>query len=608
MERTNRGQAPRCTRRPVTLAALTIVLLLAARLDARPAAPSGWPAQERVVARVYYEDSRDIARLSDYDVWEYNNVAAGYVLVAVDGPGYAALAADGWRVAVDETATAQISTPSGGTAYFDDYRTVAELYADLDAATTAHPLLTEPLTYGQSYCLAQGGCVTPGGDALPGYPLRAIRVTNETVAGSSTVTGDSVTRGQKPVFFLMANIHAREITTPEIAMRFLDLLLDGYGADADVTWLVDHHEIWIVPTANPDGHWLVELGEQEEYGGAPFYQRKNARLANLLDGVDDCAIWPPPTNGGGEHFGVDLNRNHSFAWGGEGSSPEPCSPTFRGAAPASESEVSQLEALLRALVPDQRGPDMDDPAPDDTTGLLITLHSFSDLILWPWGHLYVDAPNKAGLKAIGDKLATFNGYRSCQAAAWDCLYAAAGATDDWAYGELGIPAYTFEIGGESDGFMPDYSIIDLNQWPENRPALLYAAKLARTPYQTIHGPDVLDLRVTAPGPLRELTALIDATTNSGRPIAAAVYSLDVPPWEAEVMPVPLSAADGAFDSPTERVVGQFATDLLTPGRHTLFIRGQDDAGNWGPVSAVFVDGPLPPATEWLFLPAVVSTQ
>ena len=70
MEHTNHGHKPRHTHRPLALAALTIVLLLAARLDARPAARPGWAGQERVVARVYYEDSRDIARLSDYDVWE----------------------------------------------------------------------------------------------------------------------------------------------------------------------------------------------------------------------------------------------------------------------------------------------------------------------------------------------------------------------------------------------------------------------------------------------------------------------------------------------------------------------------------------------------------
>lgn len=586
-------------RRLAWLAAI-LILTLAARLAARPAAPAEWGGRTHVVARVYYDHPRDIARLSGYDVWEYNNVAEGYVLVGVDAAAYEALRAGGWRVAIDEPATAQLASPAAAAVFSGDYRTVAELYTDLDAAAAAHPRLTELLTYGQSYCLAQGGCVTLGGDALPGYPLRAIRVTNEAVAGSSTITGDVVTRGQKPVFFLMANIHAREITTPELAMRFLDLLIDGYGVDADVTWLVDYHEIWIVPTANPDGHWLVELGVRPEYGGEPFYQRKNARLFNFLDEKDDCLVWPPES---GAQYGIDLNRNHSFGWGGDGSSGEPCDATFRGPGPASENETAQLEALVSALMPDQRGPAMDDPAPDDTTGLFITLHSFGDLILWPWGHLNVDAPNKADLQAIGDKLATFNGYRSCQSAAWDCLYAAAGASDDWAYGELGIPAFTFEVGGK---FMPPYSTIDSEQWPENRPALLYAAKIARTPYQTVHGPDAREVLVAGPGPIRGVSATIDATGNGNRPIAAATYTLDIPPWQDDAQPVPLAASDDAFDSPVETVLAELDSSALAPGRHILYLRGQDNAGHWGPVSAAFFTVPTALPTEWLFLPAVTS--
>jgi len=404
--------------RPVTWIAAALLLTVAVHFAARPAPSTAQAHRPTVVARIYYTDPADLSRLTDVDLWEYNNVAEGYVLAAVGGDDLDALRAAGWRVAIDEAATAHLTRRDAGPAFYNGYRSVDEIYAALDAAAAAHPELTELLTYGQSYCLGRGGCVTPGDDALAGYPLRAIRVTNEAVAGSSIISGDAVSRGEKPVFFLMAGIHAREITTSEIALRFLDLLLDGYGMDANITWLVDWHEIWIVPTANPDGHWLVELGQQPAYGGWPFMQRKNARLENGLDALDDCDVWPPDS---GTQFGVDLNRNHSFAWGGSGSSGEPCDPTFRGVAPASESEVARLEALLSALFADRRGPAMDDPAPTDTVGLLITLHSFSNLVLWPWGHLYTDAPNRADLQAIGDKLATFNGYRSCQAAAYDCL-------------------------------------------------------------------------------------------------------------------------------------------------------------------------------------------
>jgi len=585
--------------RPVTWIAAALLLTVAVHFAARPAPSTAQAHRPTVVARIYYTDPADLSRLTDVDLWEYNNVAEGYVLAAVGGDDLDALRAAGWRVAIDEAATAHLTRRDAGPAFYNGYRSVDEIYAALDAAAAAHPELTELLTYGQSYCLGRGGCVTPGDDALAGYPLRAIRVTNEAVAGSSIISGDAVSRGEKPVFFLMAGIHAREITTSEIALRFLDLLLDGYGMDANITWLVDWHEIWIVPTANPDGHWLVELGQQPAYGGWPFMQRKNARLENGLDALDDCDVWPPDS---GTQFGVDLNRNHSFAWGGSGSSGEPCDPTFRGVAPASESEVARLEALLSALFADRRGPAMDDPAPTDTVGLLITLHSFSNLVLWPWGHLYTDAPNRADLQAIGDKLATFNGYRSCQAAAFDCLYAAAGATDDWAYGELGIPAFTFEIGHE---FMPPYSMIDAVQWPGNGPALLYAATIARTPYQTIHGPDAQNVLVGGPGPVRSVSATLDATSNSGLPIAAAEYTLDVPPWQEDALPVALTATDHVFDSSVEKVVGEVDTSALPPGDHILYLRGQDSAGNWGPVSAAFVAiGPALPV-ERLFLPAVL---
>ena len=62
-------------------------------------------------------------------------------------------------------------------------------------------------------------------------------------------------------------------------MRMLDWLVDGYGVDADATWIVDHHEVWIIPSLNPDGHWIVELGTQPPYNGNPFYQRKTPTAA-----------------------------------------------------------------------------------------------------------------------------------------------------------------------------------------------------------------------------------------------------------------------------------------------------------------------------------------
>jgi carboxypeptidase T len=52
-------------------------------------------------------------------------------------------------------------------------------------------------------------------------------VTNENIAGP------------KPRFFLMGAIHAREYATAELAIRFAEQLVEGYGTDPEATWLLD---------------------------------------------------------------------------------------------------------------------------------------------------------------------------------------------------------------------------------------------------------------------------------------------------------------------------------------------------------------------------------
>ncbi len=49
------------------------------------------------------------------------------------------------------------------------------------------------------------------------------------------LTNEATGTSGKPVFFLMANIHARELITPETALTFMQYLLEHYGVDPDVT-------------------------------------------------------------------------------------------------------------------------------------------------------------------------------------------------------------------------------------------------------------------------------------------------------------------------------------------------------------------------------------
>lgn len=67
-------------------------------------------------------------------------------------------------------------------------------------------------------------------------------------------------------------------------------------------------------------------------------------------------------------------------------------------------------------------------------------------------------------------------------------YFAPGATDDWLYGTRGVPSYTFEIGPDSGpcaGFFLAYSCMAATFWPQQEPALLYAAQSAATRYGSL---------------------------------------------------------------------------------------------------------------------------
>ena len=80
-------------------------------------------------------------------------------------------------------------------------------------------------------------------------------------------------------------------------------------------------------------------------------------------------------------------------------------------------------------------------------------------------------------------------------------------------------------------------------------------------------------------------------TEPSQPIMAAEYYIDVPPWLSVPLPASFSmnASDAVFDSPVEDVTALIDVSVYSPGRHIVFIRGQDADGNWGSFSAAFMD-------------------
>ncbi|RIK37480.1 MAG: peptidase M14 [Chloroflexi bacterium] len=528
-----------------------------------------------VVAHVYFADEALLNELvGALDVWEVRygaTPADHYVVAMLSLAQVEAFRTVGLRTEIDDERTASLyqqpvfaAGQTGGIAGYPCYRTVEETYTALAALATAQPDLAQWITIGGSW-----NQLNPGnGD---GHDLRVLVLTNRTIPGP------------KPRFFLMGAIHAREMTTAELAARFAEALVNGYGHHPDATWLLDYTEVHILPITNPDGRkWAEQL----------LYWRKNT---NRNDGCSNASPFI-------SYYGVDLNRNSGFKWGQcEGqncSSTAACRDTFRGSGPASEPETQAVESYIRSLFPDQRGPDDDDPAPDDASGLLISLHSYSELVLFPWGWRATPSPNHDQLQTLGNKFGYFNGYRVCQSGAPGCIYMTDGTTDDWAYGELGVAAYTFELG---QAFFESCSVFEETIAPSNLPALWYAAKNSRRPYQTPAGPDSVEVAVAPArilsGTAITLTALADDTrhtSNSGivepsQPISAARYTIAAPSWITGVESYGMAAADGSFDGQVERVQTTVDTTGWPVGRHLLLVESQDQAGNWGAPTGVFVD-------------------
>jgi carboxypeptidase T len=439
--------------------------------------------------------------------------------------------------------TGGLSTSTRSIPSFACYRTVEETFTTAQQIVTGKPTLASWNDVGDSWkkTVGQGG-----------YDMRVLKLTN------------SATPGPKPIMFVTSAIHAREYATAELMTRFAEYLVNNYGTNADVTWMLDTQEVHLLLQTNPDGRKVAESGS---------LWRKN-------NNTNYCRS--------GSTKGADLNRNFNFEWNTGGSSANQCNETYRGPSAASEPETKTVQNYARSIFPDQRGPNLTDAAPASTSGLYLDIHSYSQLVLWSWGNRSTPAPNGTALQTLGRKFAFFNNYTPQQAIG---LYATSGTTDDFVYGDLGIPAYTFELG---TSFFEPCSSFTGTILPTNLNALMYALRVTRAPYQLPSGPEVTAVNLAG----NSLSANANDArynntngTEASQNVSTGAYYLDTPPWVAGASANAMTASDGAFNSSSEGLSATVSTAGLSSGKHTLYVRAQDSLGNWGPVSATFLTVP-----------------
>ncbi|MEU0271909.1 M14 family metallopeptidase [Streptomyces sp. NPDC006307] len=312
------------------------------------------------------------------------------------------------------------------------YHNYAEMNAEISQRLQQYPSIMSRRVIGKSY---------------QGRDIVAIKI-------SDNVATDE----NEPEILFTHHQHAREHLTVEMALYLLRELGAGYGSDSRITNAVNNREIWIVPDLNPDG------GEYDIASGSYRSWRKNRQ-----------------PNAGSTSVGTDMNRNWNFKWGCcGGSSGSYGSETYRGSAPESAPEVKVVADFVRSRV----------VGGTQQIKAGIDFHTYSELVLWPYGYTYNDtAPgltqdDRDAFAAVGRKMAASNGYTPQQSSD---LYVTDGSIDDYLWGAHKIFGYTFEMyprGSSGGGFYPPDEVIE-RETSRNRDAVLQLIENADCMYRSI---------------------------------------------------------------------------------------------------------------------------
>jgi carboxypeptidase T len=376
-----------------------------------------------------------------------------------------------------------------------EYHTYPEVVTELSQIESDHSSIAEVFSIGTSY----------EGRDIPGIKISDNVATNES----------------EPEVFICAMHHARECCTVEVAMYIINQLTDNYGSDPTVTSLVNNREIYIVPIVNPDGKVYDDSGGSSGNGRN---WRKNRQ----------------PCTGG---TGTDLNRNYSYGWGGSGSSGSCTSETFRGYSAFDAPESAAVRDFFNAH------PDIN---------VLLTYHSYSRLVLWPWGYTYSsisDEDDRNVHEIMGQEYASYVGYTPQQASD---LYLASGTTDDWSYGTTqndAMPCFSFTVELAGSGFYPPPSILP-GMCADNYEGALYFIDCADNPYKVLGGgPEVI---ITNPSNGATVSGTVNITTSTAGGIDEVKFYID----SSQVKDDTSSPFDYSWDTTT-----------YSEGSHTILAEG-----------------------------------
>uniref|UniRef100_A0A7C6A9N4 carboxypeptidase T n=1 Tax=candidate division WOR-3 bacterium TaxID=2052148 RepID=A0A7C6A9N4_UNCW3 len=218
--------------------------------------------------------------------------------------------------------------------------------------------------------------------------------------------------------------HAREWASVEVPRHIADSLTRAYASVPEIQNLVDNHEIWVFPIINVDGY-VYDYPSQRNW-------RKDRQPFGTAIGTDPNRNYNGVCNG-------DAMGDWGALTNGSQSTHYPSQATFMGPYGFSAYEIKNLTDFFK----------------NHEFNAILSFHSYSELVLWPWGYTNATPPDNTILVRVGQRMASLmqrlggGNYTPEQSIE---LYPTSGGSDDWMYGYshwvLGTPciSYTIELG------------------------------------------------------------------------------------------------------------------------------------------------------------------
>uniref|UniRef100_A0A8D0DXI8 Peptidase M14 domain-containing protein n=1 Tax=Salvator merianae TaxID=96440 RepID=A0A8D0DXI8_SALMN len=203
--------------------------------------------------------------------------------------------------------------------------------------------------------------------------------------------------GLKKAIFMDCGIHAREWISPSFCQWFLKEATETYGKDKNMTDILDNMNFYVLPVFNIDGYiWS-------------WTQTHCFLFHHYLQ------VFCLPT-------AIDASK-------------KPCDETYCGSSAESEPETRAVATFIRKQL--------------SSIKAYLTMHSYSQMILFPYGYSYEKTMNHEELNEIAkgavEAIESLYGKKYRHGTSAATIYPSSGCSDDWTYNQGIKYSFTFEL-------------------------------------------------------------------------------------------------------------------------------------------------------------------